>query len=192
MPRGSFTVGEAVRDCRTLAFLAKKRPFFSVFDHQNYLVKKQNDLYAILERRVFKVRHAPVAGQTQHCRSSTAHRAVATRPISLEIRALIARDRSHPRQQPRVSYLFSEVVDLKPTSGEERSRFREELVPLLGNPKGILPSSPGLPQMRLPWVNRPTNPTTPSGLRPSSRTLIPNLGRALHHFVFSMDQRDHF
>src|SRR5213082_3511392 len=34
----------APRDCRTLAFLGKKRPFFDVFDHQNCLAKKQNDL----------------------------------------------------------------------------------------------------------------------------------------------------
>ena len=30
--------------CRTLAFWVENRSFFDLFDHQNYLAKKQNDL----------------------------------------------------------------------------------------------------------------------------------------------------
>ena len=45
--------------------------------------------------------------------------------------------------------------------------------------------------MRLPWVKHSTNPTTPSGLRPSSRRVILNFGRGFHHFGLAMDHRNH-
>jgi hypothetical protein len=55
----------ARRDCRTLAFLAQNRHFSDVLIHQNHLAKKQNDLWTILERRVFKVRQSRDACATR-------------------------------------------------------------------------------------------------------------------------------
>jgi hypothetical protein len=47
--------------CRTYVFLAPKT---GISDHQNSLAKNQNRLYAILERRVFKVRQTPETAAT--------------------------------------------------------------------------------------------------------------------------------
>jgi hypothetical protein len=67
---GALATG--LRSLSDFGFFSRKSP---VFNHQNDLAKKQNDLYAILARRVFKVRQAP-AGRLAWCETapgSTGH-----------------------------------------------------------------------------------------------------------------------
>jgi hypothetical protein len=62
-----FRSGQAVRspDCSgalwSLSDLGIFSPKTGIFDHQNSLAKNQNRLYAILERRLFKVRQTPMS-----------------------------------------------------------------------------------------------------------------------------------